>query len=127
MDVALNVCFIKLVDCWDGVDGPVIYHGHTFVTKIPLFDVLQVIKEYAFVCADTPLILSLEMHCSLPQQDLIASILLEIFGDCIYTEKIEAQLPSPKMLFRRVLVKVILCQVKRTQSERSLLLLSLLM
>ena len=37
------------VDCWDGNDGePVIYHGHTIVSKILFKDVVEACKTYAF-------------------------------------------------------------------------------
>lgn len=39
-----------LVDCWDGPDGrPIIYHGWTRTTKIKFDDVVQAIKDHAFV------------------------------------------------------------------------------
>jgi len=38
------------VDIWDGAnDEPVIYHGYTLTSKILVKDVLQAIREYAFV------------------------------------------------------------------------------
>ena len=50
------------LDCWDGPDhiGPLIYHGHTLTTKIKFRDVIETIKEHAFVASDYPLILSIE-------------------------------------------------------------------
>lgn len=37
------------VDCWDGSDGePVVYHGHTWTSKILFRDVVSTLKEYAF-------------------------------------------------------------------------------
>lgn len=49
-----NVCLCAFaVDCWDGPDGmPVIYHGHTLTTKIKFSDVLNTIKEHAFVTSE---------------------------------------------------------------------------
>lgn len=48
-----NVCVFFAVDCWDGPDGmPVIYHGHTLTTKIKFSDVLNTIKEHAFVTSE---------------------------------------------------------------------------
>jgi phosphatidylinositol phospholipase C gamma-1 len=32
------------LDCWDGPDGPLIYHGHTLTSKIKFQDVVKTIK-----------------------------------------------------------------------------------
>ena len=41
---------VPSVDCWDGPDGkPIIYHGWTRTTKIKFDDVVQAIKDHAFV------------------------------------------------------------------------------
>lgn len=41
---------LPTVDCWDGPDGkPIIYHGWTRTTKIKFDDVVQAIKDHAFV------------------------------------------------------------------------------
>lgn len=38
-----------LVDCWDSLAGPVVYHGNTLTSKIPLQEVFETIQEFAFV------------------------------------------------------------------------------
>ena len=53
---------------------PIIYHGHTLTTKISFRDVVQTIAESAFVASPLPIILSIENHCSLPQQQKMATI-----------------------------------------------------
>lgn len=69
------------LDCWDGPDGlPYIYHGHTLTSKIKFIDVIKTIKEHAFVTSEYPVILSIENHCSLPQQRNMATAFREIFG-----------------------------------------------
>lgn len=41
------------LDCWDGPDGkPIIYHGWTRTTKIKFDDVVQAIKDHAFVTSE---------------------------------------------------------------------------
>ncbi|GIY36956.1 hypothetical protein CEXT_99782 [Caerostris extrusa] len=55
-------CRCLKVDCWDGIDGPVVYHGNTLTSKIPLEDVLETILEFAFVTSPYPLIIHLENH-----------------------------------------------------------------
>lgn len=44
--------WISIVDCWDGDDNePIIYHGHTLTSKILFKDVIEAIKEHAFVAS----------------------------------------------------------------------------
>ena len=70
------------LDCWDGQDGmPFIYHGHTMTSKIKFLDVIKTIKEHAFVTSEYPVILSIEDHCSLPQQRKMATAFIDVFGD----------------------------------------------
>ena len=42
--------------------------------------VLLSIAETAFVASPYPVVLSLEMHCSLPQQETLAAMMVAIFG-----------------------------------------------
>lgn len=93
----------------DGPDGtPLIYHGHTLTTKIKFKDTVKTIRDNAFVKSDFPVILSIENHCSLPQQRLMADVFKEIFGDLLVTQPIERnenQMPSPSQLRRKIIIK----------------------
>ena len=72
---------VYTVDCWDGTDGqPVIYHGHTLTSKIRFIDVIKTIKDHAFLASEYPVILSIEQHCDIPQQRLMAKQFRDVFG-----------------------------------------------
>lgn len=75
---------LATVDCWDGKNGePMVHHGWTLTSKIPLTEALEAIKKYAFKTSEYPLIISLEIHCNLEQQKKIAKYLKNAFGDAI--------------------------------------------
>uniref|UniRef100_A0A8C5X179 Phosphoinositide phospholipase C n=1 Tax=Malurus cyaneus samueli TaxID=2593467 RepID=A0A8C5X179_9PASS len=102
------------LDCWDGPDGkPIIYHGWTRTTKIKFDDVVQAIKDHAFVTSEYPVILSIEEHCSVEQQRHMAKVFKEVFGDQLLMKPVEAsadQLPSPTQLKEKIIIKVgLLC------------------
>lgn len=101
------------LDTWDGDMGPEITHGGAWTSRIPLRPVVEAIQANAFVVSPYPVILSLENHCSLIQQDELASVFLAVLGPALVTgpllEVPETEfgkvLPSPESLKGRFLLK----------------------
>nr|XP_055074517.1 1-phosphatidylinositol 4,5-bisphosphate phosphodiesterase delta-4-like [Misgurnus anguillicaudatus] len=103
-------CRCVEVDCWDGPNGePVVYHGHTFTSKIFFKDVVSVLGKYAFKTSQYPVILSIENHCSVEQQKVMAQHLTQILGDQLLTSTLDGKtpvsLPSPEDLKGKILLK----------------------
>ena len=107
--VLTHRCRCVELDVWDGADGkPIIYHGYTLTTKILFKDALKAIDKRAFKKSIYPVILSIENHCSVEQQDNMAKHLRKVFGDKLLVEPLpegSSALPSPEQLKGRVIVK----------------------
>ncbi|KAJ8360798.1 hypothetical protein SKAU_G00173230 [Synaphobranchus kaupii] len=98
------------VDCWDGPEGePIVRHGYTLTSKIFFKDVIETINKYAFSKTQYPVILSIENHCTVPQQKKMAQYLVEVLQDKLDLSSINMndcrRLPSPEMLKGKILVK----------------------
>ncbi|KAJ3524795.1 hypothetical protein NM688_g8501 [Phlebia brevispora] len=107
----LHGCRSVELDIYDGETEPVIYHGKTLTSKVSLRNICETIARYAFVTSPYPIIISAEVHCSVPQQVMVANIMIDVFRESLVRAhddvhpKIEA-LPSPEDLKGKVLLKV---------------------
>ncbi|KAF7317211.1 Phosphoinositide phospholipase C [Mycena chlorophos] len=110
------------IDIHPGSPTPVVTHGNTLTSKVPLRAVCEAIDKYAFVASPYPIIISAEIHCSVAQQDMIVEIMTEVFGERLVTAPIDGtlvieQLPSPEELKGRILLKA--KNVQAGREERS--------
>jgi phosphatidylinositol phospholipase C, delta len=99
------------VDIYDGDNEPMIFHGKTLTSKVSVREVCEAIKKYGFVSSPYPIIISAEIHCGLAQQDMLAHLMKEVFGNALIVAPDEPvppipELPSPEHLKGKILLKV---------------------
>lgn len=116
------------LDCWNGRsdDEPIITHGYTVVSDVPLKEVLEAIAESSFKTSSYPVILSFENHCSSKQQAKMAQYCRKIFGEMLITEPIGnhplkpgVPLPTPNELLRKIIIKNKKKHYKRNRKSKS--------
>ncbi|KAJ3022688.1 1-phosphatidylinositol 4,5-bisphosphate phosphodiesterase delta-4 [Thoreauomyces humboldtii] len=78
------------------------------VGKLLFKDVIEAIAKYAFVASPYPLTLSLESHCGIEQQAVMANVLREHLGELLLRRSLaehETELPSPEALKNKIIIK----------------------
>uniref|UniRef100_A0A0N4Z7Y2 Phosphoinositide phospholipase C n=1 Tax=Parastrongyloides trichosuri TaxID=131310 RepID=A0A0N4Z7Y2_PARTI len=97
------------LDIFDGDNGePIITHKRTFINPISLRDALHGIEKYAFKTSPYPVIMTIENHVSLVQQQIMAKIFKEVLGEKLYIPPKNSAvigLPSPDALKYKFLLR----------------------
>ena len=99
------------------------YHQHVSPTCTAMSNLIIICS--IFFISRYPLILSIENHCSIPQQQVMAQIMKDTFGKQLYMDNVDMAnqvLPSPEELKNKILVKVstISDVLFRSQTKHSL-------
>lgn len=90
---------------------PTIGGDLTLHEAIPFRTVCETIKRYAFTNGnDLPVIISLEVHANVAQQEMMVKIMKEVFGDRLLTEQLMdcdpgVKQPTVRQLKGRILIK----------------------
>jgi len=92
---------------------PKVTHGYTLTKDMTFRAVCVIIRDYAFAVSNLPLIVSLEVHASPEQQEIMVEIMNEYWKGMLLELPLdpsqglhEAQLPTLKELHNKILVKV---------------------
>lgn len=103
MEIAERRAFLKT--------EPRVYHGYTLTKKIPFREVCEAIRDTAFKASTLPVIVSLEVHCCMEQQETMVDIMEHVWKDHLVDITGRSyddihQLPSPESLRNKILIKV---------------------
>ncbi|KAL8993848.1 MAG: hypothetical protein Q9169_006036 [Polycauliona sp. 2 TL-2023] len=87
---------------------PRVLHGYTLTKEVSFRDVCVAIREAAFVTSDLPIIVSLEVHASKEQQEIMVEIIEQTWKGMLVNRPTGEcqQLPSPGELRGKILIKV---------------------
>ncbi|CAI7607487.1 unnamed protein product [Penicillium discolor] len=85
---------------------PRVLHGHTLTKGTTFREICYAIRDSAFVASDLPLVISLEVHASLEQQQTMVDIMLEAWkGLLVDAPPDDGKLPSLADLKKKILIK----------------------
>jgi hypothetical protein len=87
---------------------PRVLHGYTLTKEVSFRDVCIAVRDNAFKATDLPLIVSLEVHCSTEQQNVMVKIMQDTWGKLLVPppDADAQELPHPEDLRGKILVKV---------------------
>ena len=98
-------------------EEPRVLHGYTATKEIAFRDVCEVVRDYAFSKTIYPLIVSLEVHCSHEQQEIMVELINDYWKQYLVAppNDFSDQTPLPPL---SSLMKKILIKVKYTPPEK---------
>jgi phosphatidylinositol phospholipase C delta len=76
---------------------PRVLHGWTLTSEVSFRDVCKTVRETAFVTTDLPLIVSLEVHANLEQQEIMVEIMKEEWKGLLLDEAHETCNPAERL------------------------------
>jgi len=76
---------------------PRVLHGWTLTSEVPFRDVCKTIRETAFLTTNLPIIVSLEVHADLEQQETMVEIMKEEWKGLLIDEAHEACKPEDRL------------------------------
>ncbi|KIW65102.1 hypothetical protein PV04_07386 [Phialophora macrospora] len=88
---------------------PRVLHGYTLTQPITFRSVCHAIRSSAFVSTELPLVVSLEVHASLEQQEVMVEIMRDVWSGYLVSPDSGTDisaLPPPEALKRKILIKV---------------------
>lgn len=90
---------------------PLVLHGWTLTAPVGFRDVCKTVREAAFLATNLPIIVSLEVHANLEQQEVMVNIMKEEWKGFLIDEAHptcdpEDRLPRLEELLNKILVKV---------------------
>nr|POF26180.1 1-phosphatidylinositol 4,5-bisphosphate phosphodiesterase 1 [Quercus suber] len=89
---------------------PRVLHGYTATKEISFRKVAEIVRDFAFRTSDLPVIVSLEVHCSKEQQEVMVEIIKDYWG-CYLIDPPEdyndsTPLPTLESVRNKILIKV---------------------
>ncbi|KAK7984823.1 1-phosphatidylinositol 4-5-bisphosphate phosphodiesterase 1 [Apiospora saccharicola] len=89
---------------------PIVMHGYTLTRPVGFREVCKAVRETAFETSNLPIIVSLEVHAELEQQDLMVQIMKEEWAGVLVEEPFVNcpldRMPRLDQLLGKILVKV---------------------
>ncbi|KAF2874888.1 PLC-like phosphodiesterase [Massariosphaeria phaeospora] len=98
---------------------PRVLHGYTLTKETTFREVCATIRDYAFVTSDLPIIVSLEVHTTPEQQEIMVEIMTDYWRGMLVDLPLDPSQPSESLNLPPLgeLKNKILVKVKRTHSK----------